>query len=399
MQLYLFNPDADMALGNHEENYMAPASIRRMMEDLALLPAWYACQGSGVLAASAYNAEFLKKMQRLFPLHARLVTEPELPEYGDVQVMPWGWNRAVRRRLLRGGVDEGCLPTPEWLDAYRTMASRAYPLALNDMLAAQGLEYVCGRARLVEGDGRSTVTGEMMEGMGESVVVKSPWSGSGKGLIWCRNGFTQETAARCTRLLKTYGCFTVEPVYNRVGDFALEYALDGQGRLDFVGYSRFMTNEKGAYAGNLLTSNEKVEEWIGQYVPVEAFMRIRKAVEEGLHTLYAHRYTGCLGVDMMVCRQEGKHPYAIHPNVEVNLRMNMGIVSRLLYKRFVAPGREGRFFVEHFPTNEALRRQHECYSGHYPLTVEDGRVLSGYLPLVPVTPVSLSQAYMLVGGG
>lgn len=42
MELYVFNPDADMALGNNEENYMAPATIRRMAEDLALLPVWYA---------------------------------------------------------------------------------------------------------------------------------------------------------------------------------------------------------------------------------------------------------------------------------------------------------------------------------------------------------------------
>ena len=52
MKLYVFNPDADMALGNNEENYMAPATIRRMAEDLALLPIWYARPGSGVLAPS-----------------------------------------------------------------------------------------------------------------------------------------------------------------------------------------------------------------------------------------------------------------------------------------------------------------------------------------------------------
>ena len=36
MKLYVFNPDADMALGNNEENYMAPASIRRMAEAIAM---------------------------------------------------------------------------------------------------------------------------------------------------------------------------------------------------------------------------------------------------------------------------------------------------------------------------------------------------------------------------
>ncbi len=42
MKLYVFNPDTDMALANNEENYIAPASVRRMAQDLALLPIWYA---------------------------------------------------------------------------------------------------------------------------------------------------------------------------------------------------------------------------------------------------------------------------------------------------------------------------------------------------------------------
>ena len=113
MKLYVFNPDADMALGNNEENYMAPATIRRMAEDLALLPIWYAQPGSGVLASSAYNADYLKQMQQLFRLDVHLVTEPELPDYADVRVMPWGWNPAIRKRMLKGGVLEKNLPTPD----------------------------------------------------------------------------------------------------------------------------------------------------------------------------------------------------------------------------------------------------------------------------------------------
>ena len=115
MKLYVFNPDADMALGNNEENYMAPATIRRMAEDLALLPIWYAQPGSGVLASSAYNADYLKQMQQLFRLDVHLVTEPELPDYADVRVMPWGWNPAIRKRMLKGGVLEKNLPSKTYL--------------------------------------------------------------------------------------------------------------------------------------------------------------------------------------------------------------------------------------------------------------------------------------------
>ena len=35
MELYLFNPDSDLALANNEANYIAPASARRMAQDMA----------------------------------------------------------------------------------------------------------------------------------------------------------------------------------------------------------------------------------------------------------------------------------------------------------------------------------------------------------------------------
>ena len=55
----------------------------------------------------------------------------------------------------------------------------------------------------------------------------------------------------------------------------MEFYSDGRGKLLFVGYSRFVTDDKGADRGNILTSDEQVEEWIQQYVPFEAFVRIR----------------------------------------------------------------------------------------------------------------------------
>ena len=67
-ELYIFNPDNDLALANGEANYMPPASAQQMASDLALLPAWYAAPGSAVLAPSAYNLVFLREMQRLLPI-------------------------------------------------------------------------------------------------------------------------------------------------------------------------------------------------------------------------------------------------------------------------------------------------------------------------------------------
>ena len=70
--LYLFNPDQDLALASGEVNYMPPASARRMAEELALLPVWFADGPCSVLAPSAYNQSFLEEMLDLFPLPASL---------------------------------------------------------------------------------------------------------------------------------------------------------------------------------------------------------------------------------------------------------------------------------------------------------------------------------------
>ena len=99
---------------------------------------------------------------------------------------------------------------------------------------------------------------------------------------------------------------------------------------------------------------------------------------------------------MMVCRQKKGHPYAINPHVEINLRMNMGIVSHVLSDHFIVPGGEGRFSIDCFPTHEALMERHEQDMQSYPLVVKDGRVVSGYLPLVPVTPKSRYRAFVCV---
>lgn len=396
-----------MALANNEENYMAPASVRRMAEDLALLPVWYAQPGSMVLAPSAYHVDFLKEMQRLFSLPVQLVTEPELAECPEADIMPWGWNPAIRKRMLKAGVRESLLPQPDALHKHRLYSSRSYllPLYAYFMTGNKRLEYTCGCARIVtdkEFD-RSLYWLHCLSASSESVfskeiVFKKLWSSSGKGLYWCHGKPANQVYDWCRHTLSEDKSFMMEPVYDKAEDFAMEFYSDGEGGVSFLGYSRFTTNEKGAYCGNRLTSDHQVEKWIQQYVPLEAFLSIRERLSEGLKMLYGKFYKGYLGVDMMVCRQHKGHPYAIHPCVEVNLRMNMGILSHNLCDRFVATGCEGRFMIDHFASNKALREKHEQDSIAFPLVVKEGKIVSGYLSLVPVTPESRYRAYVCVEG-
>ncbi|WP_285828201.1 hypothetical protein, partial [Bacteroides acidifaciens] len=378
--LYLFNPEHDLALASGETNYMAPASARRMASELALLPMWYAEEGSAVLAPSAYNLDYVKKIQELLGLSVDLITEPELAIEPDLDIRPWGWDVALRKRLSVLGVDEVLLPSMGQLNDLREYSHRSKAVALLPELQLN--EYFCGESYYLK---TPEEWKRFVEGRKEC-LLKAPLSGSGKGLNWCKGIFTSFISGWCTRVAASQGGVIAEPIYNKVEDFAMEFYSDGAGELTFVGYSLFHTGKSGMYEGNCLLSNEAIRKQLSQYVPLEALTDLENCLKYRLSALVGTVYKGYLGVDMMICRfpENEKPVFRIHPCVEINLRMNMGVIARFLHDRYVRPGSTGRFVIDYHPSEGEALQEHERMSATYPLESREGRVYSGYLPLVPV---------------
>lgn len=390
--LYLFNPEHDLALASGETNYMAPASARRMASELALLPMWYAEEGSAVLAPSAYNLDYVKKIQELLGLSVDLITEPELAIEPDLDIRPWGWDVALRKRLSVLGVDEVLLPSMGQLNDLREYSHRSKAVALLPELQLN--EYFCGESYYLK---TPEEWKRFVEGRKEC-LLKAPLSGSGKGLNWCKGIFTSFISGWCTRVAASQGGVIAEPIYNKVEDFAMEFYSDGAGELTFVGYSLFHTGKSGMYEGNRLLSNGAIRKQLAQYVPLEALMDLENCLKYRLSALVGTVYKGYLGVDMMICRfpENEKPVFRIHPCVEINLRMNMGVIARFLHDRYVRPGSTGRFVIDYHPSEGEALQEHERMSATYPLESREGRVYSGYLPLVPVHKRSCYRAWIWV---
>lgn len=390
--LYLFNPEHDLALASGETNYMAPASARRMASELALLPMWYAEEGSVVLAPSAYNLDYVKKIQELLGLSVDLITEPELAIEPDLDIRPWGWDVALRKRLSVLGVDEVLLPSMGQLNDLREYSHRSKAVALLPELQLN--EYFCGESYYLK---TPEEWKRFVEGRKEC-LLKAPLSGSGKGLNWCKGIFTPFISGWCTRVAASQGGVIAEPIYNKVEDFAMEFYSDGAGELTFVGYSLFHTGKSGMYEGNRLLSNEAIRKQLAQYIPLEALMDLENCLKYRLSALVGTVYKGYLGVDMMICRfpENEKPVFRIHPCVEINLRMNMGVIARFLHDRYVRPGSTGRFVIDYHPSEGEALQEHERMSATYPLESREGRVYSGYLPLVPVHRRSCYRAWIWV---
>ena len=390
--LYIFNPEHDLALASGEANYMAPASARRMASELALLPMWYAEEGSAVLAPSAYNLDYVKKIQELLGLSVDLITEPELAIEPDLDIRPWGWDVALRKRLSVLGVDEVLLPSMGQLNDLREYSHRSKAVALLPELQLN--EYFCGESYYLK---TPEEWKRFVEGRKEC-LLKAPLSGSGKGLNWCKGIFTSFISGWCTRVAASQGGVIAEPIYNKVEDFAMEFYSDGAGELTFVGYSLFHTGKSGMYEGNRLLSNEAIRKQLAQYIPLEALMDLENCLKYRLSALVGTVYKGYLGVDMMICRfpENEKPVFRIHPCVEINLRMNMGVIARFLHDRYVRPGSTGRFVIDYHPSEGEALQEHERMSATYPLESREGRVYSGYLPLVPVHKRSCYRAWIWV---
>ena len=397
MTLHIFNPENDLALACPSPHFIPPASARQMADDLSALPVWWAMRGDAVCVASVKEARrWAEEAGGICP-EVRWVGRDGLPSDADVD--PWGWSPLMVQRLLTGGADRSRLPDEARLARYRELSNRRHAV---DMLA-----YLCDpdldlgqkwRDRLCGVSYYCTGEQEIIRRMRQypETLLKAPWSGSGKGLRWCRRGLTKSTADWCRRELVNHGALILEPIYKKEGDFAMEFYSNGRGKVLFSGYSHFITDEKGVYRGNMLVSNEEVEQWILRYIPLEAFVCIRGYLQKVIEGIYGRYYSGPMGIDMMICPDQRGYPYAIYPHVEINVRMTMGMVARQLYDNFVAPGSKGIFNVDNFPSAEALRTQHEQDMRDYPLVVEEGRIVSGYLALVPVTPQSRYRAYVRV---
>ncbi|MEY8685025.1 hypothetical protein AB9N12_02395 [Bacteroides sp. AN502(2024)] len=390
--LYIFNPEHDLALASGEANYMAPASARRMASELSLLPMWYAEEGSAVLASSAYNFNYLRQMRELLDIPVHLMTEPELASEPDLDIYPWGWDVALRKRLSLLGVDEALLPSMEQLNGLREYSHRSKAVSLLPELRLD--EHFCGASYYLKTPEEWKTFVEERE----SCLLKAPLSGSGKGLNWCKGLLTPFISGWCVRVAASQGGVVAEPVYNKVEDFAMEFYSDGAGGVRLAGYSLFRTGKSGMYEGNCLLSDEAIRKQLSKYVPLGALTDLESRLKCKLSILIGAVYKGYLGVDMMICRfPESEDPvFRIHPCVEINLRMNMGVVARFLYDRYVHPDSTGRFGIDYHPSEGETLQEHERMSATYPLEIREGRVYSGYLPLVPVHRRSCYRAWIWV---
>lgn len=395
MTLHVFNPENDLALACFEPHFIPPRSARKMADDLAVLPAWWAQDGDGVCVPSPVEAvRFMEQPDAMLCPRVQWVARTACAGYDRVQ--PWGWSPLLVRTLSDGGCSAGILPDSACLLRYRDWSGRRHAVDLLRFLTSRIVcddwgGYLCGKSYYCTDE--DTLI-RLLASIPDT-ILKAPWSGSGKGLRLGRTGFVPPLSGWCRRLLREQGGIVVEPIYNKVYDFAMEFEADGSGGAVYRGLSVFSTTHQGVYAGNWVAVEEVKEEWLARHIPAGLFAVLRKELSAALgRTFYG--YCGPLGVDMMLCRVPDVEHLCVHPCVEVNLRRTMGMVSIDL-ARYLSPGAEGRFVIDYEKQDSGLLTKQKDEQTRYPIALENGKLVSGCLPLTPVTPDTHYRAVLYVG--
>ena len=293
----------------------------------------------------------------------------------------------MRHRLKAMGFD-AILPCDDSIASIRELSSRKSSIKILSALKEHGIDTPpLPRYCTLPDDVASFVNGR------PRCVLKAPWSGSGKGIAWGIGRVETPVEHFYKGVIRRQGGVVCEEFLSGKVEFAMEFFTDGDA-VSFAGYSLFKSF-KGSYSGNILASDSAIEQFLLQYIEPDELMKVKEALPGVLRELLCGSgYVGYFGVDMMIYESDGI--LHLNPCMELNLRMNMGMVSRIFFDRYVADGSKGEYRVNFYKKPGEAIAAHIADSDAFPLEITDGRIASGYLNLSPVTASSRYSVSVVV---
>ena len=230
-KLHIFNPEHDIALASNLTNFTAPHAGRQLRADLGFLPALWADEGDYVLVEDAdYAALAYRRATKGRKCRVVWVTKSQLSSLPLQSVSPWGWDAALRHQLLRYGVDASLLPSEQQVAEIRQLSHRQTAALLLPSLRIDG---TVGEAVFCQ----SVEAVEQQLSLHPRLVLKAPWSSSGRGLRFINGQLSEYHLGWLRNLLVSQGGVMAEPFYDKVKDFGMEFIADADGTIRYEGLS------------------------------------------------------------------------------------------------------------------------------------------------------------------
>lgn len=401
--VYLFNPTCELAVANGSFSYLPPLLLQQMEGDLAILPFVMANENDFVLTENKPTQKFIEKLTDAgfkIPRFCSLseLENAELPDFDAIR--PWGWSPAAHHKLRN--LKEKCTsdfrnsPVFNWIPRHQSLYERQTALKLlAELLENDPSEYFIEKdwiGKIVTG---AEEINEILFRFG-AVVVKAPLSSSGRGIqIIRRKTLKQPHKEWISGVLKQQKYIVAEPWLDKLLDVSFQFQVDSKTGLNYLGHTFFETNSNGQYQSTFIGANLKklipdVEETELEEIIRTTAIKLKMALQNSDYTLF---YEGFLGVDALIFRSGGR--LKIQPCIEVNCRMNMGILA-LNCERQMQPNSPGKLSIYY---NKGLNFSEfsEKMEKEFSPIIIDGRLVSGYFPLTEPLPGHKFGAYLYLG--
>lgn len=392
MSILYFNPGHETAVLNASPYYTAPANVVAMQRELSFLPAWYGSSSDVVLVESLTEYEdFYSAISKQFPLLPKPIDATSIGDYKNEEVVLWGISpQAIH--YMRSICDASCI-IPDWKEEYLLLHSRetAKECLIKLINTVDGIS----KNIIPEFHSQLATIEEAVNMSPYQLLAKAPYSSSGRGLLWLpQTGLTRTEKQILHGILRKQGSVSVERVLGKYMDFAMEFLVDNQGDISFEGYSLFSTNAKGSYLGNYLVDQKDIIAQLTCKISSDLLLQVQEKLALILKEKYAPFYKGCIGVDMMLYKEDGE--YKLHPCLEINMRYNMGYLALKLFENCIYPQSKGQFAIDFSAKDGHIYEHHMRMSKDNSPIFDEGKLKKGYLSLCPVNPNSRYLAYMLI---
>jgi len=401
--VYYFNPTCELAVANGSFSYQPPLLLQKMENDLSILPLAFCTENDFVLTEKPPSASFLQKLEMAgfdLPQFCSLAELESLPNNSFNTIFPWGWSPAAHFKLKN--LKEKCSKkfrksmVYEWMDEHKLLFERTTSLDfLTELLDNNPPDWFIRKNMI----GRKVTNCKEIELLLEEhsrLVLKAPMSSSGRGIQIIRNTKLNISNNQwISGVLKQQGYLIAEPFLEKRIDLSFQFRIFSDSKIEYLGFSVFETNSNGQYRGTLIHPDLK------RIVPDENDSGLMEMINITANILssaleksnYANWHRGFLGVDAMIFKHQKS--ILMQPCIEINSRMNMGVLTMFLEKR-IHPDSTGKFELFYNSANRYTDFVSE-QSHLDPMKFKEGKIYSGFLPLVEPNMQNKFGAYFSLG--
>ncbi len=369
-----------MEIANEQPFYTASKHIELLKKSLSIVPIYLTDEDDYLLVDGEYPTEFVKQFTAYGWKIPNIITQETTGRLKGLKINsfePWGWSPSVIKKIekLQSTNEFIISHLYEWNKNSKEMFSR-FPgrelckILKNNIVKSHNLSIPQLPIIVKNLTDLEIVESEMKA----PLLIKTPWSASGRGLFNIRDNNEKSYENPWVKAkLKEQKSLFVEPLLNKIQDLSFHFYKNGKS-IEFIGVNFFKTESDGKFKGCYVNFYNHPD-FNAKIIKREAIDEAEKSLLSSLKCLKnIENYDGYIGIDALFFYDKNGE-VKLHPAIEINLRKTMGLINLQIEKR-ISSNSFGFWEIipmEEFPINAPVENK-----------LKDGKLVSGIFPLSPI---------------